>query len=237
MENLAAATDTSAEPEILIVEDDRALSDQLAELLSGSGYSVDQCFDGDEALNLAVANKYSIILLDIMLPGQDGLSLLHILRSCNATPVIIVSARHAEEERIRGLSAGADDYLSKPFNSEELLLRIDAILRRTLKNDNHPQSLQILDGLATDSKLQKATVNERELSCTPIELGLLHTLIQNQGLVLAKPFLYQAVLNKTYSQYDRSLDMHMSRVRKKLHQAGWDGSRLQTVHGKGYCLR
>jgi two-component system response regulator PfeR len=223
--------------DILVVEDDALLNEQISELLINQGYSVTQCFDGNKALDLAVAQRFSLILLDVMLPGKDGLAVLNILRSCNSTPVIIVSAKHAEEERIRGLSAGADDYLAKPFNSQELLLRVYSVLRRVFKQDTHTPYVASIDGLEINSLHQQIFLHSKLLTFTPIEFGLLQVLIKNQAQILLKPFLYQVVLNKRFSQYDRSLDMHMSRIRKKLNNAGWDGSRLHTVHGQGYCIK
>ncbi|GAA81558.1 MULTISPECIES: response regulator transcription factor [Pseudoalteromonas] len=223
--------------DILVVEDDTLLNDQITELLANQGYSVTQCFDGNHALDLAVAQRFSLILLDVMLPEKDGLAVLNILRSCNSTPVIIVSAKHAEEERILGLSAGADDYLAKPFNSQELLLRVDSVLRRVFKQDTNTPYIANIDGLEIDSLHQQVFLHCELLTFTPIEFGLLQILMKNQAQILLKPFLYQVVLNKRFSQYDRSLDMHMSRIRKKLNNAGWDGSRLHTVHGQGYCIK
>jgi len=224
-------------PGILVIEDDQSLNDQLCEFLNNHGYLTTPCFRGDEGLNLAVSRTFNLILLDIMLPGQDGLTVLSILRSCNDTPVMVLSAKHAEEERIRGLSAGADDYLSKPFNTEELLLRVDAILRRSMKGNSLQHGELQIDDLKTVSRQQEIFANGQALQLTPTEYGLLTTLMRNHTQVLSKVFLYQTILHRAFSQYDRSLDMHMSRVRKKLSGAGWDGSRLQTVHGKGYCLR
>lgn len=222
---------------ILIIEDDEVLNEQVSELLHGSGFQVNQCFDGEEGLAAAAAARFDLIILDLMLPGRDGLSLLNILRKTSSDPVIIVSAKHAEEERIRGLSAGADDYLAKPFHVEELKLRIDAVLRRTGSKTQPELSVREMDGLSIDRRNQEVRANGKLLDLTPTQLSLLWTLLVNRDEVLPKPYLYAAVLKRGYSSYDRSLDMHLSRVRRKLNDAGWSGSRLQTVHGKGYCLR
>ncbi|MEM7098066.1 MAG: response regulator transcription factor [Pseudomonadota bacterium] len=221
---------------ILVVEDDPQLNRQLVDALSDQKYVVVSCADGEQGLVLATSQRYDLILLDVMLPKLDGLSVLNILRRTSETPVIIVSARHAEEERIKGLSAGADDYLSKPFNIEELLLRIDAVLRRSLVSANDSEDQLELDDLMIDRKERSAKACGQLLELTPTQLNLLWTLARNLGEVLPRAYLYQAVLNRSHSAYDRSLDMHLSRVRRKLNAAGWDGSRLRTVHGKGYCL-
>ena len=225
------------QPEILVIEDDEVLNEQVAGLLRGMGYRVEQCFGGDDGLTAAVSGRHDLIILDVMLPGRDGLSLLSILRKTSDGPVIIVSAKHAEEERIRGLRAGADDYLAKPFNVEELKLRVDAVLRRTRVPQQTEPEHQEMDGLTVDRRLQEVRAHGRLIELTPTQRNLLWTLLSNRAEILPKPYLYAAVLNRSYSSYDRSLDMHMSRVRRKLNEAGWAGSRLQTVHGKGYCLK
>jgi len=222
---------------LLIVEDDPVLNDQLGALLRDAGFEVDQCTDGNKGLELGSSQPYQLILLDVMLPGIDGFSLLRMLRKTCQTPVIMITAKGAEEERIKGLSQGADDYVSKPFNTTELLLRIEALLRRT-QPESAPtvDSLLSLDGLEIDRLQQSAFAHKQLLDMTPIEFKLIWVLALQQGELLSKPYLYQLVLNRAYSSYDRSLDMHLSRVRRKLNSAGWDGSRLQTVHGKGYIL-
>lgn len=224
-------------PRILVVEDDKYLNDELKQLLSDSAYQVDQCHDGEEALSKALCESYHLVLLDLMLPVRDGLSMLNLLRKTDATPVMIVSARHAEQERIQGLSAGADDYMAKPFNKEELLLRVDAILRRTMRPKAVEDQVLSHQNLTLNKAQQQVEINQQSVTVTPTEMGLLYMLIQNRGEVLSKAYLYQTVFHRQYSQYDRSLDMHISKLRRKLTAAGWDGSCLQTVHGKGYCLQ
>ncbi len=222
---------------LLIIEDDPVLNSHLGELLSEAGYQVDQCEDGDKGLELTSCHRYHLILLDIMLPQRDGLSLLRMLRKTQQTPVILITAKGAEEERIRGFSQGADDYVTKPFNSTELLLRIEALLRRSHPTSNHVDSdLLKFEELAIDRKRQSVFVSEQHVEMTPIEFKLIWVLALQQGEILSKAYLNQLVLNRAYSSYDRSLDMHLSRVRRKLNSVGWDGARLQTVHGKGYLL-
>jgi two-component system response regulator PfeR len=221
---------------ILIVEDDHTLNDQLTVMLSNHGYEVDQCFDGDAGITFATKQQHQLVLLDVMLPGIDGFSLLSILRKTCQIPVIMLTAKGAEEDRIKGLNFGADDYLAKPFNSTELLLRIEALLRRS--HNQEPKNIQKLrlDGLYLNRYKSVVSANDKMLDLTPIQFKLLWVLLQNSGDVLSKPYLYQAVLNKTYGAHDRSLDMHLSRVRRKLIDADWPGQRLQTIHGMGYCL-
>lgn len=233
----SAGTSVGGAMRILIVEDDRVLNDQLADLLRRSGYIADQCHGGDRGLELASRQDHQLILLDVMLPERDGFSLLEILRTTSQVPVIMVTASNAEEERIKGLCKGADDYLAKPFNTTELLLRIEALLRRSYPDRNpDPGEVVRLDGLEMDRSSQHARAHGRSLELTPIQFNLLRLLLLNRGEVLTKAYLSQSVLKRSLGEHDRGIDMHLSRVRRKLRDAGWQDERLQTVHGRGYCL-
>jgi two-component system response regulator PfeR len=221
---------------ILIVEDDKVLSDQLAELLRDKGFVIDQCHDGQQGLLYALKKKFDLILLDVLLPTLSGFAVLNALRKTDQTPVMMLTACGAEQERIEGYSKGADDYLPKPFNLMELMLRIDVLLRRSrhiLANTNLP-SLLTLNGLVLNKTKQSIVYHEQPVILTPIQFRLLWSLTQSQNEVLSKPYLYLTVLAKSFSQYDRTLDMHVSRIRKKLVEAGMPSERLVTVHGKGY---
>lgn len=223
---------------VLLIEDDTTLNNYLADLLVKSGYIVEQCFDGLSGLKLAQSQQHQLILLDKMLPQLDGVSLLKTLRETSQQPVIMVSAKGAEEERILGLSHGADDYIAKPFNSQELLLRIESLLRRSQPAIPQQKQREItIDGLTLNAAKQLVYVNEQPIEMTTIQFKLLWELVSNQYQTVSKADLYQSVLNKKLGAYDRSLDMHLSRVRRKLNEANWLGERLQTVHGKGYCFK
>ena len=224
--------------QILIIEDDPTLNGQLANLLSNRGYAIHQQYDGEAGLIAAVTGRFDLILLDVLLPTMDGFSVLNHLRKTRQTPVMMLTACGAEEERIVGFSKGADDYVPKPFNLTELLLRIDALLRRAMgakpaRADN--QEL-IIDSLKLNRLQQTVEANGMPVTLTPIQFKLLWTLMLHQHEVLSKPYLYRLVLEREFSRYDRSLDMHLSRVRRKLIEAGIGPDRLQTVHGTGYCF-
>lgn len=225
-------------PKILIIEDDQSLNKQLSEILESRGLSVQQCFDGEAGLEYALNRKFDLILLDVLLPKLDGFSVLKRLRNHRSTPVIMITACGAEEDRIQGFNKGADDYLPKPFNIEELMLRIDALLRRTMTNQhNNFKSTELnIDKFALNRSNLSVAYDAQSLVFTTIEFNLLWTLLENQGEVLSKPYLYQVVLEREFSNYDRSLDMHLSRIRRKLIKGGMFADRLKTVHGKGYCL-
>jgi len=223
---------------VLIIEDDQSLNKQLTEILQDKGFVITQCFDGESGLAQALATKFDLVLLDVLLPKLDGFSVLKRLRSSRSTPVMMLTACGAEEERIKGYSRGADDYLPKPFNIQELMLRIDALLRRTMANQNTAfKSPQLsADLLSLNRSDLSVHYDGQSLTFTTIEFNLLWTLLENKGEVLTKPYLYQVVLEREFSRYDRSLDMHLSRVRRKLVDNGMFADRLKTVHGKGYCL-
>lgn len=222
---------------ILIIEDDMALNDQLPKLFSDAGYLVESCSNGKESLNLICTRHYQLIVLDATLPKIDGFSLLNILRKTIQTPVIMLTDKDAEEQRIKGFYYGADDCLTKPISTTELLMRIKAVLRRSQDDIETMNNAELqLGSLYLDRIDQSATVNSQPVELTPTEFRLLWILAQHQGDVLKKAFLSQTVLNKSLGQYDRSLDVHLSHVRKKLNLVGWQGERLRTVHGQGYCL-
>ena len=225
--------------EVLIIEDDQVLSAQLGELLRLQGYAVRLSLLGESGLAMALADAPDLVLLDVMLPDLNGFSVLRRLREQQQTPVIMLTACGAEEERIRGLRHGADDYLAKPFNLTELQLRIDAFLRRTRSAETRPTqpSLLEVDTLVLDRRRLHARVGDHDLALTPLQFRLLWQLLLQRGEVLSKPYLYRVVFEREHSGYDRSLDMHISRIRRRLADAGLAADRLQTLHGRGYSFQ
>lgn len=221
---------------ILIVEDDSTLNHQLAGLLQSHRYLVSQQYDGESALLQAVERRFDLVLMDVKLPGINGFEVLARLRDFTQLPVIMLTACGAEEERVRGFRCGADDYVAKPFGFTELVLRIEALLRRTLHRQqfrSEPDRLQWHE-LCLERRDLRARYASREIALTPLQFRLLWTLLSHSGETMSKPFLYQTVLEREYSRYDRSLDMHLSRIRRKLVDVGMPGDCLRTVHGKGY---
>ncbi|MDA0148207.1 response regulator transcription factor [Vibrio sp. LaRot3] len=228
---------------ILLVEDDPALNHQLSSLLCSQHYQVTSLDCGEKALNVLSDHHFDLVLLDINLPKVDGFEILNVIRGRTKTPVVMLTAYGAEEHRIKGLRYGADDYISKPCNFEEVSLRIEAVLRRTQQASNVTPSSRYLSHqeLTLDRHQHTVTVNNEESSqdvvLTPIQFKLLWTLVQNSGQVQSKPYLYQAVLERDFSPYDRALDMHLSRIRKTLTSLGMSQDRIKTVHGKGYLVK
>jgi len=222
---------------ILIVEDDATLNNQVATLLRNRGFIIDQCHDGQHGLARALREQFDLILLDVLLPSLNGFSFLNLLRQNRQTPVMMITACGAEEERIMGYQRGADDYLPKPFNFTEMLLKVDALLRRMKPAAPVLKNTTISIGeLWLERTSQRVVYAGEEIEFTPIQFRLLWMLAENRGEVMSKPCLCQMVLERSFSTYDRSLDMHVSRVRKKLVEAGMSPDRLATVHGKGYCF-
>ncbi|MDK9737397.1 response regulator transcription factor [Vibrio sp. D404a] len=228
---------------ILVVEDDMALNEHLTDLLRNRGYQVSNTACGEQALELLKLENYDLILLDVDLPKVDGFSILKFVHEHSQTPVIMLTAYGAEEHRIRGFKSGADDYISKPCSFTEISLRVEAVLRRTKAEpvNQAPSHLLQHQELTLDRFTQTVSVTTADqvhtTELTPIQFKLLWVLVQNAGAVQTKPFLYQTILEREFSQYDRSLDMHLSRVRKKLLSFGMSNERIQTVHGKGYIVK
>lgn len=220
---------------LLLIEDDTELAQQLSALLSHHGFEVTLASDGEQGAELALEKHFALILLDIRLPSLNGLSVLQLLRQRRSTPVIILSAWGAEQDRITGLRHGADDYLAKPFNWTELMLRIEAVLRRSQPEALGGQQLNYQQ-LHLNISNQQLDVGTQQVELTPVEARLLWQLMAQPQQLLSKRLLYPLVLERSLTDYDRSLDMHWSRLKRKLVQAGFPAERLITVHGKGYRL-
>ncbi|HGY9627454.1 response regulator transcription factor [Pseudomonas juntendi] len=222
---------------ILAIEDDPVLGAYLNEELQRDGFQVTWCRNGLEGLKAAGRQVFDVVLMDILLPGLNGLDALAQLRRHSATPVILMSALGAEADRITGFQRGADDYLPKPFSMAELRVRIEAILRRVALERRHQVSREVANGqLRFDDAACDVWLDGLWAGLTPSEYRLLDTLNRSQDEVLSKPFLYQQVLQRGYSRHDRSLDMHVSQIRRKLKVIGYHERQIRTVWGKGYML-
>lgn len=223
---------------LLAIEDDHVLGAHLHSHLARQGFDVTLCDDGRAGLELALRESFDLVLLDILLPGINGLDILARLREDGGLPVILLSALGAEQDRITGFSGGADDYLPKPFSMAELSVRIGAVLRRVELERNKPGPRAAgIAGLALDENRQDAHCNGRWLGLTGTEYRLLEQLLSQPGEAFDKPFLYQQVLNRGFGQHDRSLDMHVSHLRRKLERVGYARGELRTVWGQGYMFR
>ena len=223
---------------LLTIEDDPVLGAYLHEQLVRCGFDVIWCQNGQEGLARARQEHFDVVLMDILLPGMNGLQVLTQLRQTHALPVILMSALGAEADRISGFQLGADDYLPKPFSMAELRVRIQAILRRVAL-DRMPGVAQPTapeHGLWFDEQASDVRCGEQWAGLTRSEFRLLDTLQRNADEVLSKAFLYQQVLQRGYAAHDRSLDMHISQIRRKLKTIGYHQREVRTVWGKGYVL-
>jgi two-component system response regulator CpxR len=223
---------------ILLADDDAELGDMLADYLGKEGFEVELAHDGSTALARAVAAEYDLLILDIMMPGRGGFDVLRELRAHSMLPVLILTARGDDVDSIVGLELGADDYLAKPSNPRVLAARIRAILRRAQAHaepdeGNSPRRIALND-LVIHSGSRTVERAGQPLSMTSTEFSLLHVLLSEAGNVVSKAALSERALGRKLSQYDRSLDMHVSNLRRKLGPLPDGQERIKTVRGVGY---
>ena len=220
---------------ILIIEDDRQMADYLVKGLKEENYVVDWATNGRDGLLLAAGSDYDLLIVDRMLPGLDGLGVISTLRAAgNRVPTLILSALGEVDERIRGLRAGGDDYLTKPFSFGELLARIEALLRR-----GHIQQqvtvLRVAD-LEMDLVAHRVTRAGREIRLQPQEWRLLEHLMRNAGRVLSRTMIFESVWDYHFDPQTNVIDVHIGRLRRKLDK-GFERPLIQTVRGMGYALK
>lgn len=218
---------------ILLVEDDDTLRKTLAYNLSQEGYKILQTGDGAEALTLAREHSPDLIVLDVMLPSLDGLSVCRIIRNESEVPIIMLTARGSEVDRIVGLEIGADDYIVKPFSLGEFLARVRAILRRSPSSRGVVDKLESGD-LMLDLIARRATRNNQELRLTHKEFDLLATLMRNQGAVLSRDLLLDRVWGYDYGGQTKTVDVHVRWLREKIEDDPSHPRRIVTVRGVGY---
>lgn len=221
---------------VLIIDDDEELCDLVTEYLTVEGFETEAVHDGQAGLDRAVAGDYDLAILDVMLPKMNGFDVLRNLRERSSLPVLMLTARGDDMERIVGLEIGADDYLPKPFNPRELVARLRAILRRinTEADDGGPPEKIVIDDLELSSASRSVKIGDSEVSLTSVEFELLAALLRHAGNVVKKDDLSETVLERELSPYDRSLDMHISNLRKKLGPRSDGGDRIKTIRSVGY---
>jgi len=220
---------------ILIIDDDEELCELVSEYLTVEGFTVESVNDGESGLARALEGEYDMVILDVMLPKMNGFDVLRNLRQQSKLPVIMLTARGDDMERIVGLEIGADDYLAKPFKPRELAARLRAILRRSaVPESSTGNEILDVDGVRLSPASRAAMLDGTELSLTSVEFGLLHELLKEAGKVVKKEDLSETVLERKLSPYDRSLDMHISNLRKKLGPRSDGGDRIKTIRSVGY---
>lgn len=230
------ASDDRETATVLVVEDDPILLSTLGYNLSREGYRVLQAADGERGLALARAegSGLDLIILDLMLPGMGGLDVLRRVRTHSPVPVLILTARGEDVDRILGLEIGADDYLPKPFNPRELIARIRAILRRTSRSAAGNGVITVGD-LRLDPAAREAWIADLPLDLTSVEFALLDALLRDAGRVVTREQLTETVLGRKLGPFDRVIDVHISNLRKKLGRNGVE-ERIKAVRGSGYMF-
>lgn len=224
--------------QILVAEDDNEISKLLCSIIRKSGYVPQPAFSGTEALLYLEQRQWSMVLLDLMLPGMDGEELLERIREQGDTPVIIISAKGEQRTKVAALRGGADDFITKPFDIEEVSARIDSHLRRYARI-GQPALPRLLrhNGLELDCDAKSATCDGVELSLTAREYDILALLMSAPKKVFTKPNLYESVWNEPYYADDNTVNVHMSNLRSKLAKASPDSEFIETIWGIGYRLK
>ena len=217
---------------VLLVDDDVELCSSLTRLLNMDGFDVKAVHDGDSGVRHALKQQYELVILDVMLPGGDGRKVLRRIRLSSQVPVIMLTARGDEADRIAGLERGADDYLPKPFNPRELVARMRAVLRRK-SGSALPEILRIGD-LQIDYAKRRVARNGRDVCLTGAEFDILLLLVRSAGKVLSREEIAEAALGRPVGFFDRSIDNHISNLRKKLGAHVGGVERIQNVRGAGY---
>jgi two-component system response regulator CpxR len=221
--------------QILIIDDDDALCELVTEYLEPLGFAVEAIHRGDAGAERALAGVHSLVVLDVMLPGLNGFEVLRRIRATSQIPVLMLTARGDDIDRIVGLEIGADDYLPKPFNARELSARIRAILRRTQSDPAPAESRPLaLGDIAIETGARIVRRAGKKVDLTSVEYDLLERLLRSAGRIVTREELSKDVLGRSSSPYDRSIDMHISNLRKKLGSQMDSGERIKTVRGIGY---
>jgi two-component system OmpR family response regulator len=221
---------------VLLVEDDERLARLTARYLQGQGASVMVVGDGEQGVREATRRQYDVVLLDLMLPVMDGLSACRVLRERQAVPIIVVTARGEEGDRVLGLEQGADDYVTKPFSSRELAARIRAVVRRS-RGEVGPANQRVVVGdLAIDPPTLGVSLGGREIALTTYEFALLRALAEHAGRTLSREQLLDLAKGSAEESFDRSIDVHVSRLRAKLGDDPRRPRLIKTVRGAGYLL-
>ena len=225
-------------PKILIVEDNIQMGNDLKLFLSGYGFEVDIVTAGDTAIETIVRLNPTVVLLDLMLPGMDGLEICRQVRNRYAGIIIMLTASQLVSDHIQSLDFGADDFIQKPYEPSILLARIRRLLAKSNQSSlsSDVDSTSTINGLVINFLEETVHFNETVVELTQIEFNILSELIQLKNIVLSREDLYRKVLDKEYDGIDRGLDVHVSRIRRKLAHTGFDTKRIKSVRGLGYMM-
>jgi len=223
-----------AKARILVVDDDRRIVDLVRLYLENDGFSVLTAYDGLQALEQARQKRPDLILLDLMLPGLDGLDVCRILQAESSVPIIMLTARTTDEDKLTGLDLGADDYISKPFNPREVVARVRAVLRRTERDDPQAQLDVRVGDLVIDRRAHEARMGDRALDLTPTEFRLLEVLASEPGRAFSRADLLDLVFGYDFEGFERTVDVHVKNLRGKLEDNPREPARIKTIYGVGY---
>jgi len=223
---------------ILVVDDDREIVDSIGIFLSGEGYKVLKAYDGIEALDILSENEVHLMILDIMMPKLDGIKTLMKLRESRNIPVILLSAKSEDADKILGLTAGADDYVTKPFNPSELVARVKSQLRRytTLGSIGKQNGEIVIDGLVVNTEKKTVKVDGEDVRLTPIEYKILELLVRNRGRVFSAEDIYSNVWNEETVVGDNTIAVHIRHIREKIEINPKEPKYLKVVWGIGYKI-
>ncbi|MBQ5769148.1 MAG: response regulator transcription factor [Clostridiales bacterium] len=216
---------------ILIIEDDSTINSLLCGILKKSGYEVESCTDGLTGYNMALDKDYQLILMDLMLPMKSGEEILRALREVKKTPVIVLSAKNDVHNRIELLRLGADDFICKPFDIDEVILRIEAVLRRV----ENVKDVLTYKQMRIDKEARRIFIGDDELICTATEYAILELMLGNPGKVFSKRNLFESVTGDNYLSEENTMNVHMSNLRKKIAKIT-DEPYIDTVYGMGYRM-
>ena len=221
---------------VLVVDDEAAIAEAVRARLSSEGFRVLVAADGRQALEVSERERPDLVVLDLMLPGMDGLEVCKRLQHDRWVPVLMLTARTEEADKVAGFAVGADDYLTKPFSLRELAIRVKAILRRVERIEAAPSSDPIeKDGLSVDPARRKVTVDGAEVHLTPLEFEILLALVREPGVVFTREQLMDSVWGYRDYAGGRVVDSHVARIRRKLGEDGTEPRFVRTVHGVGYA--
>jgi DNA-binding response OmpR family regulator len=228
-----------SEQTILVVDDEEAIAEAVRKRLESEGFRVVVAGDGPDAIRLHAEHRPDLVVLDLMLPGMDGLEVCKAIQRDNWTPVLMLTARTEEADKVAGFAVGADDYLTKPFSLRELTVRVKAILRRMerIAGSSEPGTEIELEGLTLDPARRRVTVDGEEVGLTPLEFEILHALVRDPGVVQSRDQLMDRVWGYRDYAGGRVVDSHVARIRRKLREDGNDPRFIRTVHGVGYAFK
>ena len=221
---------------VLLVDDDVELNQMLTEYLAAESFNVSAVSRGTVALQRIAEETFDLVILDVMLPAMSGFEILRRMRQRLKVPVIMLTARGEDNDRILGFELGADDYLPKPFNPRELLVRMRAVLRRANANERKSTEEIVIGAVRLDPALLEVTIDGHLLHLTGVEYRVLELLMRSPGQPQSRAFLTERVLRRKFSSYDRSIDTHISNLRRKLAERKRVGIEIRNIRGAGYVL-